>query len=85
MVIRQPQGTALFMWLTADAAEISRLAGLGSTIGVRATLLAGAVGQSLTFLPVFLSPLRRMRELPSYAESAEDGHPTASPLAPTEP
>ncbi|MFI1035108.1 hypothetical protein [Streptomyces sp. NPDC020951] len=57
---------------------------LGSTIGVRATLLAGAVGQSLTFLPVFLSPLRRMRELPSYAESAGDGYPTAGPLAPNE-
>ncbi|MDH6137817.1 MFS family permease [Kitasatospora sp. MAA4] len=41
---------------------------LGSTIGVRGTLLAAAVGQSLAFLPVFLSPLRRLRELPSYAE-----------------
>ncbi len=39
---------------------------LGSVIGVRATLLAGAIGEALAFLPVFLSPLRRMRELPSY-------------------
>jgi MFS family permease len=40
---------------------------LGETIGVRQTLLVVAVGGALTFLPVFLSPLRTMRELPSYA------------------
>ena len=40
---------------------------LGSVIGVRQTLLVVAVGGALTFLPVFLSPLRTMRELPSYA------------------
>ena len=39
---------------------------LGSTVGVRHTLFIAAVGGTLTFLPVFLSPLRRMRELPSY-------------------
>ena len=43
---------------------------LGSTIGVRETLLVAAVGGSLAFLPVFVSPLRRMRELPVYAEVA---------------
>jgi MFS family permease len=41
---------------------------LGTVIGVRATLLTGAIGEALAFLPIFLSPLRRMRELPSYAE-----------------
>jgi MFS family permease len=40
---------------------------LGSAIGVRGTLLVAAAGGSLAFLPVFLSPLRRMRELPSGA------------------
>ena len=40
---------------------------LGTLIGVRATLLVAAVGGALAFLPVFLSPLRRMRELPSYS------------------
>ena len=43
---------------------------LGSTIGVRATLLVVAIGSALTFLPVFLSPLRHLRELPSYAADA---------------
>lgn len=40
---------------------------LGSVIGVRQTLLVVAIGGSLSFLPVFLSPRRRMRQLPSYA------------------
>jgi MFS family permease len=39
---------------------------LGAAIGVRETLLVAAVGGSLAFRPAFLSPLRRMRELPSY-------------------
>jgi hypothetical protein len=38
---------------------------------VRETLFVAAAGGSLAFLPVFLSPLRRMRELPSYAAPAE--------------
>lgn len=54
---------------------------LGSTTGVRGKLLAGAVGQSLTFLPVFLSPLRRMRELPSFVEPSGRG-PADGPLVP---
>jgi predicted MFS family arabinose efflux permease len=44
-------------------------AGLGTWIGVRETLLVAAVGMSFAFLPVFLSPLRTMRELPTYAEA----------------
>jgi MFS family permease len=40
---------------------------LGQTIGVRQTLLVVAIGGCLPFLPVLLSPLRRMRELPVYA------------------
>jgi MFS family permease len=43
---------------------------LGSVIGVRQTLFVVAVGSALTFLPVFLSPLRTMRELPAYAAAA---------------
>ena len=44
---------------------------LGSTIGVRGTLLVAAVGGALAFLPVYLSPLRRMRQLPTREESPE--------------
>ncbi|WP_042417831.1 MFS transporter [Streptacidiphilus anmyonensis] len=45
---------------------------LGSTIGVRGTLLLAGVGGSLAFLPVLLSPLRGMRELPTYAGPVAD-------------
>jgi MFS family permease len=43
---------------------------LGSVLGARTTLVIGAVGGSLAFLPVLLSPLRTMRELPSAPEDA---------------
>ncbi len=42
---------------------------LGSTIGVRRTLLVTAAGGCLSFLWVYLSPLRRMRELPTRTEA----------------
>jgi MFS family permease len=46
---------------------------LGSTVGVRETLWIGAIGQSLAFLPIFLSPLRWMRELPTtYGDEPAD-------------
>jgi MFS family permease len=41
---------------------------LGGAIGVRPTIWVGVIGQALTFLPVFLSPLRSMRELPTRPE-----------------
>ena len=49
---------------------------LGSTIGVRPTLLVAAIGGSLAFLPVFFSPLRNLRELPAYVPENE----TVGPL-----
>ena len=45
---------------------------LGSTIGIRPTLLVAAIGGSVALLPVFFSPLRTMRELPKYID---DGDP----------
>jgi MFS family permease len=47
---------------------------LGATIGIRHTLLVAAIGGCVSVLPVFFSPLRRMRELPSY-EAAADVEP----------
>ena len=41
---------------------------LGSTIGVRETLLVAAIGGVVPVLPVFFSPLRRMKDLPVYTE-----------------
>ncbi|MGR6916211.1 MFS transporter [[Actinomadura] parvosata] len=41
---------------------------LGEMIGVRATLVVGAVGACVAFLWVFTSPMRTMRELPLVEE-----------------
>jgi hypothetical protein len=43
---------------------------LGEHIGVRQTLWVAAIGGLLPFLAPFLSPLRRMRELPTHPEPA---------------
>ncbi|HEX3811577.1 MAG TPA: MFS transporter [Mycobacteriales bacterium] len=39
---------------------------LGATVGVRTAILIGVLGTSTAFLPVYLSPLRTMRRLPSH-------------------
>jgi Na+/melibiose symporter-like transporter len=41
---------------------------LGHYFGVRPTLWVGGIGGMLAFLPVFFSPLRTMRELPTHTE-----------------
>ena len=41
---------------------------LGATIGIRPTLLVAAIGGIVPIVPVFFSPLRRMRELPRYVD-----------------
>jgi len=41
---------------------------LGEVFSVRTALWVGAVGGCLAFLPVFLSPLRTMRQLPTHEE-----------------
>jgi hypothetical protein len=51
--------------LTGALCVGSALAGLlGSTLGVRAALWAGALGLALVWVPIGRSPLRRVRELP---------------------
>jgi predicted MFS family arabinose efflux permease len=51
---------------------IGSLAGgaLASTIGLRPTLLVGAIGATLAFLPLLFSPLRGLREVPAVAAPA---------------
>jgi MFS family permease len=44
---------------------------LGSTIGVRTTLLVAAIGQSLAFLWIFFSPLRSMRTVTASHDQEE--------------
>jgi len=56
---------------------------LASTIGLRETLWVAAAGGALAFLPVFLSPLRWMKELPTtYAQEAAEQPEQPPPPAP---
>jgi predicted MFS family arabinose efflux permease len=58
---------------------------LGSALGVRETMLIAAIGGMFPWLSVYLSPLRTMKELPSYvAEPADSSEPetdTSEPQA----
>jgi MFS family permease len=54
---------------------LGQLAGgvLGSTIGLRQTIFVGAAGSALAILPIVLSPIRSLREMP---QPEEDVLPT---------
>ncbi|WP_197034653.1 MFS transporter [Glycomyces sp. NRRL B-16210] len=56
--------TVRFLVFGASAIGAFLGGGLGQFLGARATLWITAAGLCLVFLPVFLSPLRNMRDLP---------------------
>jgi MFS family permease len=62
----QGRATASRRLVNFGAAPLGSLAGggLAATIGLRETLWVGAVGASLTFLPLLFSPVRSVRDLP---------------------
>jgi predicted MFS family arabinose efflux permease len=43
---------------------------LGSTVGLRETIVVGAVGGGLAFLWILLSPQRHLREMPEPADDS---------------
>jgi MFS family permease len=43
---------------------------LGEELGLRATILAGAIGLAIAALPLALSPVRSMRKMPAIAEQS---------------
>jgi predicted MFS family arabinose efflux permease len=50
---------------------------LGDWLGARTAVLIGTLGACLAFLPVFLSPLRRMRTLPTQPDPEPERPPGA--------
>lgn len=48
---------------------------LGSTVGVRGTMLVAAIGGMFAWLSVYFSPLRTLRTLPSYVSDVETVSP----------
>lgn len=65
---------ATVRFIVFGVVALGALAGgvLGELVGARNTLWIAAIGCSLSFLPVFFSPLRNLRELPDpeHAEAA---------------
>jgi Transmembrane secretion effector len=64
---------ATLRWLVWGTMPLGGLLGgtLGATVGVRAALLVAAMGSTVSFLWVFCSPLRWMRELPTTPQGAQ--------------
>ena len=62
---------ATVRFLTWSTAPIGSLMGgvLGAAIGSRATLVVTAGGATLGFLPIFVSPLRRMVTIPTWSQT----------------
>jgi hypothetical protein len=44
---------------------------LGNSIGLRPTLWIGTIGLSLAFVPVALSPVRKLKEIPAGPEESD--------------
>ncbi|MDF5731775.1 MAG: MFS transporter [Rhizonema sp. PD38] len=63
----QGRMTASFRFIIWSTVPIGGIVGgiLGETLGLRAALWVGAVGNLLAFLWVFCSPVRKLRELPN--------------------
>ena len=71
-------------FLVWGAIPLGTLSGgiLASTIGLRPTLFVGAAGSLVCFLPILLSPLRHLREMPSEQEADPFPVPLGAGLAP---
>jgi hypothetical protein len=72
---------ATMRFLVWGSAPLGGLVGgvLGQLLGPRPTLWLAAIGGLIPFLPLFLSPLRTMRELPTWTEREQ----TREPVPPT--
>jgi hypothetical protein len=62
----QGRMNASMRWIVWGTLPLGQLAGgaLASAFGLRAALWVGAIGSCFTFLPVLLSPVRKIKEMP---------------------
>jgi MFS family permease len=56
---------------------------LGSLIGLHQTIWVGAIGGLVAFVPVALSPVRAIREMPTATEAGDGASPAPEPEVPT--
>jgi hypothetical protein len=71
---------SVMRFLVWGTIPIGGLAGgaVAGVVGLRETLVIGAIGSSLSFLWILLSPQRRLREMPEpVAEAAVEQFPEA--------
>ena len=77
----QGRTNATMRFLTWGLIPVGATAGgvLGSTIGLHNTILIGAIGAVFGFLPVALSPVRHIREMPEPVDGAGELVPHLEP------
>jgi hypothetical protein len=77
----QGRMNAVMRFLVWGTLPLGSLAGgaLASSVGLRETLWIAAIGGTLTFLPVLLSPVRSLRVIPEVPE--EEGVASSTPGA----
>jgi MFS family permease len=75
----QGRMNATMRWFVWGTIPIGGVIGgvLGSVVGVRETVILGALGEMVAILPVLFSPVRRIREMP--APVAEDAAAALDP------
>jgi MFS family permease len=80
----QGRMTAVMRFLVWGTIPLGSLTGgaLGSVIGLRATLVVGAIGTCTSVIPIVLSPTRRLMDFP---EAEPDVAPFEPDVAPTSP
>jgi predicted MFS family arabinose efflux permease len=92
----QGRMNATMRWIVWGTIPLGNLAGgaIATAYSIRAALWVGAIGGAFTFLPVLLSPVRKIQEMPKPVDEplpieadAAGGivEPTTSPLAGTAP
>jgi len=76
----QGRMNATMRFIVWGTIPIGNLAGgtLGATIGLRETIWVGAIGSCLSFLPVALSPLRRLQTIPAYGSAGPPEAPAGA-------
>jgi hypothetical protein len=67
----QGRMNATMRWIVWGTIPIGGIIGgaLGTAIGLRETILVGAIGMSFAFVPVLLSAVRSVRVIPAAADS----------------
>ena len=55
---------------------------LGGVIGLHETIWIGAIGGLFAFLPVLLSPVRGIRDMPAPIEDDDDANPDEGGIVP---